>query len=76
MLRLDCVWDHVAVRKLNVLRPQIFALGNSRFSTSPEPSSKPNPPVRQRLFSWRLRLFNRKSVLLSSNAREASNFGC
>nr|ADN34267.1 methylmalonate-semialdehyde dehydrogenase [Cucumis melo subsp. melo] len=32
------------VKKLSVLRPQIFALGNFRFSTFAEPSSKPNPP--------------------------------
>ena len=45
----------VAVKKLNILRPQILALGSSHFSTAAEPSSsKRNPPVSSasHLGSW------------------------
>ena len=37
------------MRNFKSFRPEIFALGNSRFSTAAEPSSKQNPPVRSNI---------------------------
>ncbi|RVW21937.1 Methylmalonate-semialdehyde dehydrogenase [acylating], mitochondrial [Vitis vinifera] len=53
------------VRNFKSLRPELFALGNSRFSTATEPSSKQrNPPVR----------FNIENVLFVWE--ENSSYGC